>query len=272
MTVTPEYGKTVGWQFVNGRDFSPDRASDSSGFVLNEAAAKVLGFKNPVGEIVQWNSGYRTKYTRFTVLGVIKDMVMKSPYAPAKPAVFFLVNDKNWINVRIDPQVSTSDALAKIESVFKRIIPSVPFEYKFADQEYALKFATEERIGKLTSIFAVLAILISCLGLFGLASFIAEQRTKEIGIRKVLGATVGNLWRMLSREFVVLVIVSCFIAIPAGYFFTNDWLQKYEYRTEISWWVFLVTSAGALLITLLTVSFQAIKAAIANPVKSLRTE
>jgi ABC-type antimicrobial peptide transport system permease subunit len=272
MTVTPEYGNTVGWQFVHGRDFSKDRASDSSGFVINEAAAKLLGFENPVGEMIQWNSGFRIKATRFTVIGVIKDMVMKSPYAPAKPAVFFLGSDKNWINIKLNPQISTSDALSRIEAVFKKIIPSAPFDYKFADQEYALKFAAEERIGKLASVFAVLAILISCLGLFGLASFVAEQRTKEIGIRKVVGATVFNLWKMLSKDFVVLVVISCLISIPVAYYLLAAWLKKYEYHTEMSWWIFAVTSIAALVITLLTVSYQAVKAAMINPVKSLRSE
>ena len=273
LTVTPEYGKTVGWEFVKGRDFLRDIASDSAGFIINEAAAKLLGFENPVGETITWINGWRSKYTSFTVVGVIKDMVMKSPYAPAKPAVFLLSRyGTNWINIRINPEINTSDALPKIEAVFKKIIPSVPFDYKFADQEYALKFITEERVGKLASVFAVLAILISCLGLFGLASFVAAQRTKEIGIRKVVGASVFNLWKMLSKDFVVLVVISCLIAIPIAYYFLAAWLEKYEYRTEISWWIFAATSVTALLITLLTVSYQAIKAAMMNPVKSLRSE
>ncbi len=163
-------------------------------------------------------------------------------------------------------------ALPKIEAVFKKIIPLAPFEYKFADAEYALKFTSEERVGKLASFFAVLSIVISCLGLFGLASFIAEQRTKEVGVRKVLGASIFNLWKLLSKDFVVLVILSCCIAGPIAYYLLHGWLQNYEYRTEISWWIFVIAIAGALIITMLTVSFQAIRAAIANPVKSLRSE
>ncbi|MEA5402317.1 FtsX-like permease family protein [Arcicella sp. DC2W] len=151
-------------------------------------------------------------------------------------------------------------------------MPSAPFDYKFADDEFARKFKTEERIGTLALFFAILAIFISCLGLFGLASFVAEQRTKEIGIRKVLGATVLNLWSLLSKDFLILVIISLLTATPLAYYFMHDWLQKYEYRTEISWWIFITAGLGALTITLLTVSFQAIKAALANPVKSLRTE
>jgi len=200
-------------------------------------------------------------------------MVMKSPYAPPLPSVYFLsAVGTNWINIRINPQISTAEALPKIEAVFKKIIPSAPFDYTFADQEYALKFVAEERVGKLATVFAVLAILISCLGLFGLASFVAEQRTKEIGIRKVVGASVFNLWQMLSKDFVVLVVISCLIAIPIAYYFLAEWLKQYEYRTEISWWIFAVTSIAALVITLLTVSYQAVKAALMKPVNSLRSE
>jgi ABC-type antimicrobial peptide transport system permease subunit len=177
-----------------------------------------------------------------------------------------------WINVRLNPAVSTAAALSKIEAVFKKLTPSAPFDYKFADEQYALKFAAEERIGRLTGFFAVLAILISCLGLLGLASFIAEQRTKEIGVRKVLGASVFNVWGLLSKDFVLLIILSSFIAIPVAWYFLHQWLQQYEYRTVINWQVFALAIAGALIVTLLTVSFHAIKTAVANPVKSLRTE
>jgi len=168
--------------------------------------------------------------------------------------------------------ISAGEALSKIETVFKKFNPAQPFDYQFVDEAYAKKFDNEERIGKLATFFAILAIFISCLGIFGLASFIAEQRTKEIGIRKVLGASVTNLWQMLSKDFVILVVISCVIAAPIAYYFLEEWLQKYTYRTEISWWIFVVAGVGALLITLLTVSFQAIKAALMNPVKSLRSE
>jgi putative ABC transport system permease protein len=272
LSVSPHYGKTVGWQFVNGRDFSDELVSDSSGFILNEAAVKHMGLSDPVGEIIHWKNKWWNVEKDFKVLGVVKDMVMESPFMPAKPTVFFLQGWQGWINVKINLGVSMGEALPEIERVIKKVIPGAPFEYKFADEEYALKFATEERIGKLSSVFAILAILISSLGLFGLASFVAEQRTKEIGIRKVLGASVTNLWRMLSKDFVVLVIISCVIAIPVSFYFMNNWLQGYEYRTEISWWIFLITSIGALTLTLFTVSFQSIKAAMMNPVNSLKSE
>jgi putative ABC transport system permease protein len=272
LSVTSDYGKTVGWEFVAGRDFSSKLASDSAGFVINESFAKEIGLSNPVGETITWAPGWKEPQS-FTILGVVKDMLAISPYEPAIPTVFFLSNKYHtWFNIRLNPLVSAAAALPKIEAVFKKIIPAAPFDYKFADAEYALKFAAEERIGKLASFFAVLSILISCLGLFGLASFVAEQRTKEIGVRKVLGASVYNLWKLLSKDFVVLVVLSCCIAGPIAYYFLHGWLQNYEYRTEISWWIFAIAIAGALVITLLTVSFQAIKAAIANPVKSLRTE
>ncbi|HEU5165192.1 MAG TPA: FtsX-like permease family protein [Chitinophagaceae bacterium] len=276
--ITHDYGKTVGWEMKKGRDYSPAFASDSIGsasdstvvysIIVNEAAVKYMELKEPIGEIIRW-SGFQ-----FKIVGVVKDMLMESPFDPVRQTIYLVNNDEAnaCIHVRINPKLAVGDALVKMESIFKRLVPSVPFDYKFVDTEYGLKFATEERVGKLASVFAVLAIFISCLGLFGLASFIAEKRTKEIGIRKVLGATVRNLWQMLSKDFVVLVVIACCIAAPLAYYFLSQWLQKYEYRTEISWWIFAVAIGGALFITLLTVSFQAIKAAIANPVKSLRTE
>jgi putative ABC transport system permease protein len=269
ISVTPEFGKTVGWNFKEGRDFSRAFSRDSLSVILNEAAVKFMGIKNPIGKTI-WGDD---KNKRFTIIGVIKDMLMQSPYKPVKQSFYFLnYKDVNWINLKLNPQKSASESIAKIGSIFKKHISSAPFEYKFADDEFAAKFKTEEQIGKLALFFAILAIFISCLGLFGLASFVAEQRTKEIGIRKVLGATVMNLWTLLSKDFVLLVIISVVIATPIAYLFMNNWLQKYDYRTNISWWVFAFSGVGVLLITLLTVSFQAIKAALANPVKSLRTE
>jgi ABC-type antimicrobial peptide transport system permease subunit len=181
----------------------------------------------------------------------------------------------NWIGcvtVAIKTGVPVKDALAKIEKAFKKYNPNLPFTYTFNDEDYARKFADEQRVGKLATFFTILAIFISCLGLFGLASFVAEQRKKEIGVRKVLGASTYKLWQMLSREFALLVIISCFIAIPLAWYYSNNWLQQYDYRTSISAWVYVASGVGALVITLITVSFQAIKAALANPVKSLRTD
>ncbi|TKK68274.1 FtsX-like permease family protein [Ilyomonas limi] len=267
VATTWEFGKTIGWQIKEGRDFSRDFATDSSALILNEAAVKLTGLKNIVGKNIKWNDG------NYTVVGVVKDMVMESPYEPVKPTIFTMnTNWANTITIRIKPTVSMQEALAKIETVFRKYNPGAPFDYRFTDEEYAKKFSDEQRIGNLATFFAILAIFISCLGLFGLASFVAEQRTKEIGVRKVLGASVFNLWQMLSKDFAWLVAISCVIAVPIAWYYLHQWLQNYQYRTDISWWVFVAACSGALIITLITVSFQAIKAALANPVKSLRSE
>lgn len=268
--VSHDFGKTVGWQFADGRDLSREFSTDSAGMVINEASIKYMGFKKPsdmVGKYMKWRN------KTYTVVGVIKDMLMDSPFEPVRPTVFML--DYGWanvINIKLNPALPARESLDKVSTVFRKLNPGSPFDFKFTDEQYAAKFSTEERIVKLASVFAVLAIMISCLGLFGLASFTAEQRTKEIGIRKVLGASVPNLWALLSKDFVLLVIVSCLISIPIAWYFLNGWLQKYQYRTEISWWIFAASAGGALMITLLTVSYQAIRAALLDPVRSLKTE
>jgi putative ABC transport system permease protein len=264
--VSHDFGKTMGWEFVAGRDFSREFPSDSSAFVVNESAIEFMGLKNPIGETIKWGGN------PFKIIGVIKDMVMQSPYQAVPPSIFNMIKPEVFIHIRLKSDQRLTNAISKVETVFKKYAPEAPFDYKFADQEYAQKFGDEERVGKLAIVFSTLAILISGLGLFGLASFVAEQCTKEIGIRKVMGASVGNLWQMLSKDFVVLVFISCVVAIPVAYYFLHAWLQQYQYRTEISWWIFLVTGIGALGITLLTVSFQAIKAAMMNPVDSLKSE
>jgi putative ABC transport system permease protein len=267
IAVTHDFGRTIGWHIVQGRDFSKAFSTDTNAMLLNQSALKLIGFKNPVGQTVKLNG------KAYTVVGVIADMIMDSPYIPVTPTVFMMNYDwANVITIKIKPTVAFPAALDKIGGVFKRYNPGSPFSYKFTDDDYAQKFSDEERVGKLASFFAVLAIFISSLGLFGLASFVAEQRTKEIGVRKVLGASVANLWGMLSKEFVLLVLISCIIATPLAWYYLSGWLKKYQYHTEISWWVFILSCAGAMLITLMTVSAQAIKAAIANPVKSLRSE
>lgn len=271
--VSHEFGKTVGWQFVKGRDFTRTMASDSTAIVINQAAVKLMGLKHPIDENIKWNG--KTLH----IIGVIKNMIMESPYAEPKPTVFYIMktNNANFVNVKLKPGMGVKESLAKVEAVFKKYSSSqnantIPFDYKFADQDYANKFANEERIGKLATLFSGLAIFISCLGLFGMASFTAEQRTKEIGVRKVLGATVADLWKLLSKEFVLLVLISCIIGAPIATYLLHHWLQNYEYRTEISWWVFAISIGGALIITLITVSYQALTTALANPVRSLRAE
>jgi putative ABC transport system permease protein len=239
-----------------------------------------------VGQTIKWND------KKHTVVGIVKDMVMGSPYQPIQPCIFSL--DYGWLNiitVRLNPAMPAQTALNALEPVFKRYDPGSAFEYTFVDEQYARKFSDEKRIGSLASVFAVLAVFISCLGLFGLAELrqsfvprfssfvpfaslgnVAEQRIREIGVRKVLGASLFNLWKLLSVDFVVLVIISCLFAIPLAYYFLYNWLQQYEYRTPMSWWIFATASAGALIITLMTVSYQAVRAGLMNPVKSLRAE
>jgi ABC-type antimicrobial peptide transport system permease subunit len=265
--ISHDYGKAVEWEIIEGRDLSREFSTDTGAMILNETAVKFMGIKEPIGMEVTWAN------RKFHVVGVAKDIVMGSPYRSVKQAVYMLSYDYvNWINLKLNPAKGVTESLAKIESVFKKIVPAAPFEYKFVEEEYAWKFKGEERIGKLASVFAGLAILISCLGIFGLASFVAEQRTKEIGIRKVLGASVVRLWRMLSGHFVILVFISSLIAIPLAYVGLQRWLQNYEYRTDISLWTLILSGLCALCITLATVSYQAIKAAVANPVRSLRSE
>lgn len=266
--VNYEFGKTVGWQFKAGRDFSPDLASDSNAFVINEAAEKFLGFENAVGEILTWND------RPYTIIGVIRDMIIESPYEPVRPSLWHIDRNDN-VNLailKLNPAMGPHEAIEKIKAVFEKFSPASPFTHEFVDVEYARKFSDEERVGKLTSFFASLAIFISCLGISGLASFVAEQRTKEIGVRKVLGASVANLWGMLSKDFIRLVAISLLLAMPVAWYLMSNWLEKYQYRSTIAWWIFVAAGVGALLITLLTVSFQSIKAARANPVNSLRSE
>ncbi|MES2376924.1 MAG: FtsX-like permease family protein [Bacteroidota bacterium] len=273
LPVSFEYGKTIGWKLASGRDFSRSLASDSSGMIINESAVRYMGLKNPVGETISWKFRERP-IVYYKILGVVKDMVMKSPYEEMHPTMFMLKGhvDPNEINIRINPNISANQALIKIAAVFKKIIPSAPFDYQFASEEYAAKFAAEERIGKLATFFAGLAIFISCLGLFGLASFVAEQRVKEIGVRKILGASMLNLWGLLSKDFVSLVIIAQLIASPIAYYFMHKWLQQYQFRTELSWWIFVITGISAIGLTVLTISYQGVKAALENPVKSLRSE
>ena len=261
-----DYTKTMGIKLIAGRDFSRDFA-DSNGVILNQAAVKRMRLQNPVGKLLKWND------KPMIVLGVIPDIQMESPYRPITPLT--IIFNKGWVGyleIRISPGMPISKAIALIKPVFDKYNPAYPFEYHFADEEYAKKFNYEQMVGGLAAIVAVLAIFISCLGLFGLASFTAEQRVKEIGVRKVLGASVFNLWQLLSRDFVILVLISCAIASPIGWYSMNDWLKTYQFKTSIGVGIFIMVAVVAMLITLATVSFQAVKAAMANPVRSLRTE
>ncbi|WP_421813268.1 ABC transporter permease [Flagellimonas sp.] len=271
--VSPEYAKSLNLKIIAGRDFSREFASDSTAVLLNETAVKYMGLQDPIGKLIT-DPDTENPLDPMKIIGVVQDMIAQSPYEPVKQGMY--VFDKNgngsFYNMRLNPSQSASQNIAVIERVFKEHFPNIPFQYDFVDEEYGEKFAAEERIGRLSGIFTALAILISCLGLFGLTSFVAEQRTKEIGVRKVLGASVFNVWNMLSKDFLKLVIISCFIAVPIAYYVMNGWLQEYPYRVILKWWIFALAMIGALAVTIVTVSFQAIRAAKSNPARSLRTE
>ena len=241
--------------------------TDSTAMILNESCAKLMGFKDPIGQIVKDNG------VDWHVVGVVKDFILQSPYYPTKPMA--IEGAKGWFNVihfKLNSKNSTSDNLAKAEAIFKKYNPEYPFEYKFIDDAYANKFKAEKRIGTLSALFAGLTIFISCLGLFALATYMAENRIKEIGVRKVLGASVTNITALLSKDFLKLVIISFVIAAPLAWWAMYSWLQNYPYRTDIPVWAFAAAGMISILISLLTVSSQAIKAALRNPVQSLRTE
>lgn len=271
--VTHEYGRTVGWRFKQGRDFSKDYPNDSSAVILNEATARLINWQNPLDEEMEFQG------ERYKVIGIIQNVIAESPYETVKPGVYFLQHNRtlnlignSWIIIRLNPDLPVGDAISRVQRAFQSVLPAVAFDFKFVDEEFETKFSSEKRVGKLALLFAVLAIFISCLGLFGLASFVAQQRTKEIGIRKVLGATAFNVWKMLSADFMTLVVISSLLAVPLAYYLLNSWLEKFEHHTEISWWIVASAIAGAILITLLTVSYQATRAALTNPVKSLKSE
>jgi ABC-type antimicrobial peptide transport system permease subunit len=259
---------TTGLKLVQGRDFNlREYPTDSTGIMLNEAAVKAMNFKEPIGQIVRDNN------ISWHVVGVIKDFILQSPYYPVTPMV--IEGAKGWFNVvnmRLSDNNSTAQNLKKAEAIFKKYNPEYPFEYNFVDEEYARKFDEEKRTGTLAALFAGLTIFISCLGLFGLATYMAENRVKEIGVRKVLGASVTGIAGLLSADFLKLVIISFLVAAPLAWWAMFKWLQGYPYRVEIRWWVFLAAGVLSILIAVLTVSYQAIRAATANPVKSLRSE
>lgn len=260
--------KTTGLQMLKGRDFDL-RAypTDSTGMIINESAAKVMGFKDPIGKIVKDNG------IDWHVVGVIKDFILQSPYNPTKPMI--IEGAKGWFNVvhfKLNEKNATASNIDKIKAILKKYNPSNPVELNFVDEQYEAKFKSEQRTGTLAALFAGLTIFISCLGLFGLAAYMAETRTKEIGVRKVLGASVAGIATLLSKEFIKLVLVSFVIAAPIAWFTMHQWLAKYPYRVSIQWWIFLVTVIIAIGIAIITVSFHAVRAAMSNPVKSLRTE
>ena len=261
-----DFVKTMQAEMVQGRDFSKDFA-DSANYLINESALKKIGYKDPIGKpLTFWG-------TKGTIIGVIRDFHFNSLHVPIQPLIIRLVNDHNWGVALIRTEAGkTQVALEGLERLHKKLNADFPFSHQFADEEYGLLYKSEQVVQKLSKYFAFLAILISCLGLLGLVLFTAEQRTKEIGIRKALGASISSLFGLLSRDFLVLVLVAFVIATPLAWWAMNSWLQNFVYRVPISWTVFALAGMAAATIALLTISFQAIKAAVANPVKSLRTE
>jgi len=263
--VSEDYFKTLGMRMNDGRDFS--NAYDSTSVIFNEAAIKRMRIKNPVGQKINWQG------KELTISGVVKDALMISPFKTADPTMFLCSSEPQGnLIYRLSPNIKTQDAIAKLATIFNKYDPAYPYDYSFSDADYASKFNLEQLIGKLAGLFAALAIFISCLGLFGLAAYVAEQRTKEIGIRKVLGASVQQVWMLLSKDFIVLVLISCLIAAPISFYFLHNWLMNYDYRISIGAGVFLLVALIAIFITIITVSFQAIRAAVANPIESLRAE
>ena len=261
-----DYAKTMGIKILEGRDFSED-FNDSTSVILNEAFVAYAGMKNPLEEKIRWNA------QDYQVIGVFRDVIMSTPNAPTSPTMFIF--DPTWISevsLKLPENSSAHEVLAEIESVFEKYNPAYPFVYRFADDEFNQKFTDIQRVGRLANVFAFLAILISCLGLFGLSAFTAEQGTKEFGIRKVLGASSSHVVGLISADFSRLVLIAFAIAAPLGWWGMNEWLQKYPYRITVEWWMVALAGFISLTLALATVSFQAIKAAISNPVKALRNE
>ena len=259
--------KTAGLQLLAGRDFDLSKfPTDSSAMIINEAAAKVFNFDNPIGKTIVDGRDWH-------IIAVVKDFVQESPFNPVTPLVIQGAHAGTSVtNIRINDSIEIYDALNHIEKIFKEYNSEYPFEYSFVDTVYAEKFKDFQQIGKLSSLFAILTIFISCLGLFGLTAYMAENRTKEIGVRKVLGASILSITNMLSKEFIFLVLIACIISFPIAYYISDTFLSTYSYRIKITWDIFFLAALGAILVTLLTVSYQSIKAALANPVDSLRDE
>lgn len=266
VSVGHDYTQTLGAEVLQGRDFDQS-FNDSSSMLLNQAAVDYMELDDPIGENIWWGG------REYTVVGVLDDVVMTSPYQPAQ-RTFFVFNPE-WTSdvlIRLPKGANISLMMKGIQEVFKKHNPAFPFSYSFVDEEFNRKFATEELIGKLARVFAILAVVISCLGLLGLSAFAAERRTKEIGIRKVLGASVTSIVALLSREFIKLVLIAILMVTPLTWYVMDQWLQSFTYRIEIGPGVFLWAGLAAILIAQLTVSWQSIKAAFTNPVDSLRNE
>jgi putative ABC transport system permease protein len=272
--VTPEFLNTSQLKLVAGRDFvqTDSTTSKSINVIITQSLEKLMGKGSALSKTL-WNTG-DTSGTKLNVVGVISDYMYGYMYGKPDPVVFFCTAPEHTtvMYMRLKAQANVETALTLIQNVMKKNNPAYPFTYQFVDDQFNNMFLNEMLISQLSKVFAALAIIISCLGLFGLAAYTAERRTKEIGVRKVLGASVAGITTLLSKDFLKLVALSCFVAFPVSWWMMHNWLLGYQYRIDISWWIFLAAGIAAMLIALLTISFQAIKAAVANPVKSLRSE
>ncbi len=265
--VSQEYMSTMGLHMKEGREFYPGSKIDSSSVIINETLAGIMNKKSLIGSVISGNGA------KYTVVGVVKDFIYGDMYSPASPLMLLSdTSNSNILTVRLKAGTLLPATLAKMETIIKNDNPGYPFDYSFVDQDFGKLFKTETLIGQLAEVFSILAIFISCLGLFGLAAYTAEKRSKEIGIRKILGASVQGIAGLLSKDFLLLVCISCLIAFPIAWWMMHNWLDGYKYRIQISWWIFIGAGLLAIVIALITVSFQAIKAAVANPVISLRSE
>lgn len=262
-----DFVKTLNLQMVQGRDFSKDLRSDSIEYILNEAAVKKIGFTNPVGQSVEWGN------RRGMVIGVMKDFHFSSMHESVEPLIIRLDENWPWGTILVRARAgNTSQVLSSLENLCKTINPRFPFSYQFSDHEFDKLYISEQMVSRLSGYFAFIAIFISCLGLFGLATFTAAQRKKEIGVRKVLGASVSGITIMLSKDFLKLVMIALLVAFPVAWIIMNNWLEGYAYKIDLQWWMFALAAVVTVAIAWLTVGYQSIRAALANPVKSLRTE
>lgn len=262
-----DFVKTMKLEMASGRDFAKDFSSDSTAYIINETAVKKIGYQDPVGQTIKWGNHPGT------IIGVVKDFHFNSLHQTIDPLIMRLDDNWSWGTILVRVQAGkTKEVLTQLEKICKELNPKFPFAYQFSDLEYARLYKSEQVVSKLSGFFAFLAIFISCLGLFGLATFTAAQRTKEIGVRKVLGASVAHIAGMLSGDFLKLVGIAFIIAFPVAWLMMNNWLQNFAYKINIEWWMFAVAGVATVCIALLTISYQSIKAALSNPVKSLRTE
>jgi putative ABC transport system permease protein len=270
-TIDYDYLKTMGMQLVKGRNFSKQYGADSSAVIINETAAQILGYPDPIGQHIYTHTDNSANMTGFEIVGVVKNFNYESLKQTVGPLGMFLGRRTGLISFKVNEK-NVPAILKQVTAKWKVMAPGMPFSYRFLDDSFNEMYKSEQRIGQIILIFSVLAILIACLGLFGLSTFIAEQRTKEIGIRKVLGASVNSLVQLLSKDFMILVAIAFIVAAPVAWWGMHKWLTDFAYRVNIDWWIFALAGAIALGIALFTMSFQAIRAALMNPVKSLRTE